>query len=134
MELISASLKRAPSFPRTVSPGSRISKTIFDAIETVPIGCRCTNTDPSLRATTACAGIPIYGSSSAGDPSVFRTLNLSDAGDPALTGPDESHSMVPAESSCAVFEFAAGPVNQESSGLPTAMGSSDVVPTTTVLV
>ena len=66
-----------PSDPATVSAGVRIVSAICEAMENVPIGWRCANTVLSARATTACAAMPMYGSSDAGVPSRAVTRNRS---------------------------------------------------------
>src|SRR5207253_7482133 len=47
----SIAVNRFPSAPRTVSPGWRSAKVSAAASETVPAGCRWTNTAPSVRAS-----------------------------------------------------------------------------------
>ena len=66
-------------------------------------------TAPSSRATTACPGMPRYGSSAAARPSGSRTMKRNAAGAPALSGVLAASHVIVAPSGRTAGPAAAAP-------------------------
>jgi hypothetical protein len=85
------------------------------------------NTEPSSRATTACPGIPMYGSSDAGFPNGSITSKRSVVSRPVTSGSEARiHRMVELSASLAPAALAA-PIYHESSGSSRGSGERAAV-------